>query len=301
MTTMTFSKNKGYSKLAAALLAGLTLLGFAAKSAEAQEIQLTGPLAGAPAVKQLRLYRKGRLELSPNLSATLLDEYRRQFILGLRANYGITDWLAVGVWGGVTTSMVGLDVNTSLTEEVQEVNASRNCGGNTGDTDCLFTEVNLGNDFREQIASIKWMAAPQITAVPFRGKLGLFGDLYVDSELYLFGGAAFVGLDERADCAAGACPGQKDNGNFTMASRVAIAPTFGLGFTFYMSRWTAVGAEYRAVPFDMNTGGFDVAGRGKDNAFPDGAINSADREFKFNQMLTLSFNMYLPMDYKVSE
>jgi len=296
MKTTMFSKNKTSSRVAALLLGGLALVGATEQAAQAQEIQLTGPLAGAPAVKGLRLYRKGRLELSPNLSATLLDEYRRQFLAGLRINYGITDWLSVGVWGSVTSSLIGLDVNTSLTEEVQKVNATRNCGTAEADAGCQFTEVNLGSDLRNQVASIDWMAAPQLTAVPFRGKLGLFGDLYVDSELYLFAGPAFVGVNERADCNAGSCPG-----NFTMANRVAIAPTFGLGFTFFLSRWTAVGAEYRAVPFAMNTGGFDVAGRGKDDAFPDGAINSADQQFKFNQMLTLSFNMYLPMDHQISE
>ncbi|MBW2459783.1 MAG: hypothetical protein JRI68_35155, partial [Deltaproteobacteria bacterium] len=33
--------------------------------ARAQEIQLTGPLAGAPAVRRLRLYREGRFEIAP--------------------------------------------------------------------------------------------------------------------------------------------------------------------------------------------------------------------------------------------
>ena len=46
-------------------------------SAEAQEIQLTGPLAGAPAVRKLRLHREGRFEVTPNVSFTLLDEYNR--------------------------------------------------------------------------------------------------------------------------------------------------------------------------------------------------------------------------------
>lgn len=288
--------------LTAALLAGFSFLG-ATETAQAQEIQLTGPLAGAPAVKNLRLYRKGRLELSPNVSFTLLDEYRRQIFLGLRANYGITDWLAIGVWGGASSSLIGANIDTSLTGEIQKVNEGRNCRSAQADaSECQLTEVNLGNDFREQVANIDWMVSPQLTAVPFRGKLGLFGDVFVDAELYLFGGPAFVGVREREDCQAGTCAtALNGDNNFRLASRVAIAPTFGLGFTFFLSRWTAVGAEYRAVPFNMNTGGFDVAGGGKDNAFPDGAISGADQQFKFNQMLTLSFNMYLPMDYQVSQ
>lgn len=295
---------KFFSKIAAALLVGATtLLGFG-NTAEAQEIQLTGPLAGAPAVKNLRLYRKGRLELSPNVSFSLLDQYRRQAFIGLRANYGLADWLAIGVWGGVSSSMAGLHLDTSLTSNLQEVNANRNCAANMQSSDdnyteCLLTEVNLGKDFKEQVASLDWMVSPQITAVPFRGKLGLFNDIFVDADLYVFAGPAFIGLRERSECQAGSCAAA--GRSFGTESRVAIAPTFGLGFTFFLSRWTALGAEYRAFPFSWNAAGFDVAGGGKDNAFPDGAITSADREFQFNQMLTLSFNMYLPFDHQVSQ
>lgn len=302
MPTKSFLRSGRFPQAVTALGLGLFASLLAPSKAEAQEVQVTGPLAGAPAVKKLRLFRKGRVELSPNLSFTLLDEYRRQMVIGLRANYGITDWLALGVWGGASSSLMGLNIDTGLTSEIQTVNAGRNCDAqDTADAqECELTEVNLGNDFRDQVANIDWAVSPQITAVPFRGKLGLFNDIFVDSELYFFGGPAFIGIRERTECAAGTCvaaPGA----SYELESRVAIAPTFGLGFTFFLSRWTAVGAEYRALPFEWNTGGFDVAGRGKDDAFPDGAISGADRQFKFNQMLTLSFNMYLPMDHQVSE
>lgn len=287
-----FAKAKSF---AAALVAGLALFGLAPE-VSAQEVQLSGPLAGAPAVKNLRLYRKGRFELSPNISFTLLDEYRRQMVLGLRLNYGITDWLAIGAWGGISSSLASLHLDTDLTNQIQSVNAGRDCANDQADLNCRLTAVNLGERFQDQVASLNWFAAPQVTAVPFRGKLGLFNDIFVDAELYVFGGAAFVGVRERGTCGVGNC-----EGNFGMVDRVAIAPTFGLGFTFFTNKWTAVGAEYRALPFSWNPGGFDTAGRGRDNAFPDGAISDADQQFKFNQMLTLSFNMYLPTAYQVSE
>lgn len=288
--------------LAPGILAATALLG-APRSAQAEEIQLTGPLAGAPAVRNLRLYRQGRVELSPNVSFTLLDEYRRQIIFGLRANYGIFDWLSVGVWGGVTTSLMGANIDTDLTSDIQAVNEDRNCQSNPmegapGYIDCELTEVNLGNDFRKQVASIDWVAAPQVTLVPFRGKLGLFNSLFVDSEMYVFAGPAFVGLRQRPDCAAGTCTNEA---TFATASTMAIAPTFGLGFSFFFNKWMAIGTEYRALPFAWNTGGFDVAGRGENEQYPDGAISSADSQVKFNHLLSLSFNMYLPMDYKVTE
>jgi hypothetical protein len=249
-------------------------------------------------VRELRLYRKLRLEVAPSLSFTLLDEYRRQAFLGARLNYGITDWLAVGVWGGVSSSMLGWDRDTDLTKQIQAVNSERDCANNRSEQSCKLTGVNLGKDFTNQVASQNWIAAPQLTLIPFRGKLGLFNEIFVDADLYAFGGLAVVGLAERPNCEE--CTTEA---SFQTAGRVALAPTFGMGFTFFTNRWTAVGAEWRAYPFKYNTGGFDVAGEGdgEEGEFPDGKITAADRDFHFNQMLSLSFNMYFPRDHRVSE
>ena len=67
---------KKLCSLAAAAIAtvGVGTATFAGEStASAQEIQLTGPLAGAPAVRKLRLYRPGRVELALGPGFTLLD------------------------------------------------------------------------------------------------------------------------------------------------------------------------------------------------------------------------------------
>ena len=69
-------------------------------TASAQEIQLTGPLAGAPSVRKLRLYRQGRFEIAPGIGQTLLDEYNRTTFVTLRLQYNVFDWLGVGVYGG---------------------------------------------------------------------------------------------------------------------------------------------------------------------------------------------------------
>ncbi len=283
--------------LVGALVAGAALT-VAPSEAKAEEIRLTGPLAGAPAVRHLRLYRDFRLEVAPVVSFTLLDQYRRQIFLGLRANFGLTDWLSIGAWGAASSSMVGLDIDTYLTKQIQDVNGGRDCSNRPTDLECKLTSVNLGDDFKNQIASINWIAAPQITAYPFRGKLGLFNEIFVDADLYLFGGVGFVGLSERPDCSQ--CIAEA---TFEKEDRMAIAPTFGLGFTFFTNRWTALGAEWRGLPFKWNTGGFDVAGDADGDAgkFPDGQISKADREFHFNQMLSVSFSMFFPQKHRVSE
>jgi hypothetical protein len=289
-------------RLLTALVAGIGLLSFTEHS-QAQELYLTGPLAGAPAVRKLRLYRQTRLEIAPAVSFTLLDEYQRTLILGGRLQFNFTDWLAIGGWGGVG-SVVRLP--TALTDHIQDVNAQRrgaaaSCESNPGMAGCegvnltsRLTEVNLGPDLEKQLGGIDWVAAPQITLTPFRGKLALFQSIYLDTDFYVSAGPAFIGLTERKDC--NPCKDQ-----FEMTSRMAIAPTAAVGFSFYVNKWSAIGWEYRFLPFAWNISGFDTAGGGKDEEFPDNRITDADQRFRLNMAMTLSYNIYLPTQYKVSE
>jgi hypothetical protein len=296
---MTTTMKKSTKRFLAAALAASALLAVPER-ADAQEILLTGPLAGAPAVRKLRLYREGRFEIAPAVTFTLLDEYQRTILLGARLQYNLTDWLGIGAWGGYGL----IKMNTALTDHIQEVNGSpARTNGGYNNSERRLTAVNLGPNFEDQLGSIDWIVAPQVMAVPFRGKLALFQGIYMDTDLFVFGGPAFIGLTERADCLATpespCAPGP--NVEFEMASRTAIAPTFGFGFSFYINKWSAIGFEYRFLPFSMNTGGFDIAGGGQDEEYPDNKVTDADRGFAFRQLLTLSFNIYLPTQHRISE
>lgn len=287
----------------------------------AQEIQLTGPLAGAPAVRNLRWHRKQRFEVAPQVTFSLLDEYQRTIIGGLRLNYNITDWLAVGLWGGYGVA----HLKTGLTSEIEKVNKQRWQDWDSGADRQAVTKnvidrnasvLSVGRDFPSQTGKINWVLAPQLTAVPFRGKLAIFQKIFVDTDIYFFAGPAFVGLTERKDfnpsdpndpqklqsgpCAApvtGECVIQP---KYDTASRVAITGTFGFGLTFYMFQWAGIGLEYRALPFAWNTSGFDSRGGPPDDKGPDYKVDEKDRAFKFNSFISLSFNIYLPTKIKVS-
>ncbi len=270
--------------------------------AQAQEIQLTGPLAGAPAVRKLRLHREGRFEIAPSVSFTLLDEYRRNIIPGLRLQYHPTDWLGLGVWGGV-----GLQYNTALSDQLQEKAIdARACDINPSSTPCRLTAVNLtrGDIAEDQLAGMQWMVAPQVTFVPFRGKLALFSALFVDTDVHFFAGPAFIGVNERGQCGPNSdnaglqC---SDPSSFALESRVAIAPTFGLGLNFYPSDFFGFGAEWRGLPFAWNTSGFDNLGGGPDEEFPDNSVSDADTTFRFNSMLTINLTFALPPGIELSE
>jgi hypothetical protein len=258
--------------------------------ANAQEIPLTGPLAGAPNVRKLRQHREGRFEVALMGSFSLLDEYRRTIAPGLRLQYNITEWLGFGVWG----AFGGLiSYNTDLSNQIQAKSPRvPQTSVNIPDPNLVKSGVK---NFEDQTAKQVWFAAPQVTFSPFRGKLGLFQSVFPDTDLYFHLGAAFVGLEERADCTAKTCAT-----DHTMTSRVAIAPTFGLGLSFYTGKLISFGAEYRAYPFEWNRAGFDTRGTGNNNNFPDNQINAEDRTFKFNQMVSVFVGFSFP-EMKVSE
>lgn len=260
--------------------------------AAAQEIQLTGPLAGAPSVRKQRLYREGRVELAIGPGFTLLDEYERTIFLAGRLQYNIWDFLSIGVFGGFAPDSFSLD--TDLTDKVQST-APRNSR----------TAVNLagtgGPAFDQQTGKFSWMVTPQVTFSPFRGKLALFQKLFIDTDLYVFMGAAFVGVKDRADCGAAGQVACTANGSFTTASRVAVSPSPGLGLTLYPSGFVSVGIEYRAFPLSYNRGGFDSRGAGNDSSFPDLKVDSQDRTFKFNQMVFLNVGFSLPTTPSISK
>jgi hypothetical protein len=140
----------------------------------------------------------------------------------------------------------------------------------------------------------------------------LFSALFVDTDVNIFAGPAFIGLQERKPCGL-----DEDNApvvdankkpipcasptSFSLQSRVAVAPTFGLGINFYPASFFGVGFEFRAMPFAWNTSGFDNHGGGNNDQFPDNSVNSADREFFFNSMLSVRLAFQFPISIKKTD
>jgi outer membrane beta-barrel protein len=281
------------------IVAVLTLAG-SAPTVQAQEVEIEGPLAGAPAVVGLRIYRALRFQVQLHAAMTLQDEYTRTILPGGQLNFHLTDWLGIGVWGGY-----GIGLDTALTDQIVDK-------GQTNSVNVL----SLPNRrlFSQQIGRIKFVVAPQLTFIPLRGKLGLFEKLFVDTDFYVFGGVGVVGLEERADVTPakydqcfndGNLPGsiqcfsQTASGPGTRSTRIAIAPTFGAGLSLFLADFVAMTIEWRGLPFSWNTSGTDESGfTGGD--FPDKAIDSKDYLPHFNHMMTLGFAFYFPTKPKIS-
>jgi len=287
-------------------LAGAAL---AASPVQAQEIQIRGPLAGARSVARLVRYREGRIAVTPLFGITLQDTFSRDLFFGVRAEYHLTDWLGVGVMGAVAP----VHLDTSLTDQVKANSVPSNPA-----------QVPRAANFPTQVGRRNWMADLHFTFIPLRGKFALFQSLVADVDFFIFAGAAFVGLEERADTTlrSDSTPEARNASQAARASRVAIAPTFGAGLNFYLNHFISINFEYRATPFSWNTSGTDensaasrcgLAGNEECAGFSDYAstyfsrnpadrrtiIDANDRSLSFNQMFTIGVSIYLPTSPRI--
>ena len=143
------------------------LLGvFASTRATAQEIQLTGPLAGAPAVRQLRLQRQGRVEIAPSISFTLLDEYQRTILPGGRITYNLADWLAIGVWGafGAIKSPTGLTGHIQDVTQFRRANEANEYPDNITPNN-LLTRASISDSFKDQLGRMDFVVSISTTPI----------------------------------------------------------------------------------------------------------------------------------------
>ena len=133
--------------------------------------------------------------------------------------------------------------------------------------------------FANQTAKLNWELAPQVTFIPFRGKLAIFNKIFVDTDFYLAAGLAFVGIQERQNCGAQRSgpvlrpgvfqlrPGERDHRDVRPRPHVLRC---GLLVVRHRVPRAAV---------QLEPPGFDSRGSGTNGNFPDGKIDSNDDTF----------------------
>jgi hypothetical protein len=282
--------------LVAALAVGLVLGDGlrAASSASAQDVHVSGPLAGADAVKKLRLWREMRLHVEPFFAFTVGDEYSRSLIVGGELRFHFLDWFGIGGWGGYSVAKL----DTNLTREIRDEGVTRNAN-----------RLNLPEkeNYPSQIGRLNWWSGVELHFVPFRGKLAMFQKVFFDADLDFFVGAAFVGVEERSNAVGQ--PGLRDvtyceiEGNLmdtgcresqlARSKRTAVAPSFGVAFNAFFHDFLGIALRWRGIPFKYNTGGTD------NNV--DGQIDGNDRIRQFNNMFSVGLIFVLPPKIKTTD
>ena len=284
-------------------LLGLTLalaaFAQAPQTAHAQEIQITGPLAGQPAVRRMRQYRTDHVQLIvPTVGYTLQDEFARSLMVGLEANFHFTDFLGIGIWGAMANFGNAFQIDTDLTSQVIQ-------NGQTTARNHLSMPSNDG--FGDQVARLLGLASAHVIFAPLRGKLALFQGAFVDTDFYVLVGFAAAFVAERQDVTGAqaeacinnpvgdaTCRGTQQLGD----ARFAPAPMFGVGLNLYFNEFLGMALQWRGFPFDMNPAGTDELG---DDGFPDGVIDAADQRFYFHHMMNIGLIINLPPEVGITE
>lgn len=290
---------------ALALVVALTAaLSAPSQTAHAQEIQITGPLAGQPAVRRLRQYRVEHVQLTPTIGYTLQDEYARSILVGLDATYHFLDFLGVGVWGAMANFGNAFQIDTDLTSQIVS-------NGQTAPNNRLSLPNSTA--FDQQVARLLGVVSAHVLFAPLRGKLALFQGAFVDTDFYVLAGFAGAFVEERANVegqAAQDCinnpPMTTDQCDATQGERqTRFAPTvmLGVGLNLYFNEFLGLALQWRAFPFDMNPDGTDFAGGAGDASVSqtDGLINDQDQRFYFHHMVNIGLVINLPPEVSVSE
>lgn len=283
---------------------GLTLLAAAlwvapGSVAQAQEIQVTGPLAGQPAVRRMRQYRTDHVQLIvPAMGFTLQDEFARSLMVGLEANFHFTDFLGVGVYGSMANFGNAFQIDTDLTAQVVR-------NGQTTARNQLSMPDN--ENFSAQVARLLGLASAHVIFAPLRGKLAIFQGGFVDTDFYVLLGftAAFVAERQNVtDAEAAACINNPVGDSTCRGTqqlggvRFAPAPMFGVGLNLYFNEFLGLALQWRGFPFDMNPAGTDEFG---DDGFPDGQIDAQDQRFYFHHMMNIGLIINLPPETSITE
>lgn len=272
--------------------------GLSTSPAFAQEIQITGPLAGQPAVRRMRQYRVNRVQLTPTIGYTLQDEFARHVMVGLEANYHFLEFLGVGVWGAAANFGNALQLDTDLTGQIQS-------NGQTTARNRL--SMPSPANFADQVARLQGIASAHLLFAPLRGKLSLFQGAFVDTDFYILGGLALAFVQERADVTGDECTGASPAAcaatQTARKDRVAIAPMVGVGLNLYFNEFLGLALQWRAFPFDMNPAGTDESGGTGSSSvsIPDGRIDDNDQRFYFHHMINIGLVINLPPEIRVSE
>lgn len=179
--------------------------------ADVQEVQAQrrASLEEGPIVRRQLLYRSSRFELQPRIGATLNDSYLRNVLVGVDANYYLTNQFGLGVGGYFSA----VKLNTDLLDQLEATTDAA--------ADLALTETTM-------------LFSAHITYVPIFGKFALFKKAaIVDYDFHLVAGIG------------GALLGARGNTENEQLSGFKPGPMIGLGLRLFVADSVAVTIDFR--------------------------------------------------------
>lgn len=253
------------------VLVSLLTLASAASNAWAKKAD---PLAGKPAVRHRRELRSGRFEFGPTVSSTLGRSYRQAAMVGGKAQFHFTSYLALGV-----EFQYGLNYDTGLVSEI-EATYSRDQSG--------FEER------RNRLSDIQAAGDARLVFTPFSGKLAIFSALFLAYDFYVFGGFGMGLLKNNTE------ESTVDDANEGFRPGVA----WGVGVHLFANNFVAIGLELKDLIFEDNeTGGDLTRGLSSDDPAqpPFGPARADDKSFTNHFFVGLSATFLLPASIKITD
>jgi outer membrane beta-barrel protein len=255
--------------LATTLLAGLV----GPRVARAELPERKSPLADAPAVRHRHELRSLRFEIGPGVAATVGQDFYHAIMVGGKASFFISDWLALsGMFGHNLTKDMKTSFHTRLEGALM--------GQPANDRAPSLDEAHRGMN------KIGQVFAAQAELIPFSGKYSLFGKIFANYDFYGFGGPGFIKFtsDEGACTMPGpSCP----------VTGMKVGANFGVGMHTYINDFISMNLEARDILIRNNPSGRDETG--------DRVADGEDLTWDSNYMVGLSFTFFLPPTARISE
>jgi outer membrane beta-barrel protein len=244
------------------------------------------PIEDQVAIRHRYELRSGRFEVGPSFAFTLNRAFMNAFLIGLRAQYHINDYLSVG-----TEWNFGINFRTPLTNELDDT--YKNEPNETPNPQGLFDE-NV-----KRLSRIDLIGDVRLNFTPFSGKMGIFSALFIGYDFYVFAGMAFGKTSNDTEIA------EVDETN--EAFNVGFA--WGLGLHVYVNNWISVGLEFKDLMFADNETGQDVT-RGREQNEQDSCtatngaecrlVNGDDRRFLNHFFFGLNVTFFFPMQPEIA-
>ena len=309
-------------------VAFFTAAGLWADEAEAKK---KGPLEGEPIVRQKLQLRRFRFQLTPYVGMSLSQPFVHMGYVGAKATFHFADWIGARATFGygvvpVESKLLKAINDGGLPEGIapgqpdptlpggptcpQEPNGGAPCRPNAESDN----PAPLRHDFRAGLVRAQWQSSVDVVFTPFAGKLGLFGAIFTEYDIYIFGGLGLMGYSKHYDdqstaqleglatdpsspnyCATPGTP-QDDECVLHPVSAdegVKVGGSFGGGLNLFLADWVSLNFEVQDIVTSVNLAGLNTT---VEDIPP--VVNADDRDVFHNVTFQIGPRFYFPFKAK---